>query len=280
MTERRTSHNLLSPGSRCFPFFKDGERSCGRLGGKRTPDPPRVLRSTSSFPVSAFYAYAGSWIKSYGGGALRDAATGHFAASPWVRHWSPRGADSCFGGAQASLFELGSALALCDVAADLEKQHQSPKQRPEADDDHPDSPELGDALLKLRIRNVVLGKIHACSYKAGAGDYRGGRDTENPVLLEEADKGDHNGKEHHHGQCNTGIHKVRMGRAAGTRGLMGRLFLFHVDTFECVTFVDRVNHVLSRDHVAKDGVFSVQVRLRGAGDEKLAAVRVGACVGH
>src|SRR6185295_4234357 len=47
-----------------------------------------------------------------------------------------------------------------------------------------------------------------------------------------------------------------------------------------VALLDRVDDILAVDHLAEDCVFAVEVGLRRVDDEELAAVGVGASVGH
>ena len=52
------------------------------------------------------------------------------------------------------------------------------------------------------------------------------------------------------------------------------------DFFDLIALGDGIDHVLAFGHKAEDRVFSVKVRGRHVGDEKLAAIGAGACIGH
>ncbi len=54
----------------------------------------------------------------------------------------------------------------------------------------------------------------------------------------------------------------------------------HRDLQHLVALLDGIDHIDALRHLAKDGVLPVQVGLRAVGDEELAAVGVGAGIGH
>ena len=60
----------------------------------------------------------------------------------------------------------------------------------------------------------------------------------------------------------------------------GSLLLFDRHRLQRIALFNGIDHVLAARHVAEDGVLAVEVRLGGSRDEELAAVRVGAGVGH
>ncbi len=52
------------------------------------------------------------------------------------------------------------------------------------------------------------------------------------------------------------------------------------DRLDLITLFDPIDDIGSLRHLSEDGVFSVEVGLRGVGDEELASIGVGAGVGH
>jgi len=47
-----------------------------------------------------------------------------------------------------------------------------------------------------------------------------------------------------------------------------------------IPLADRINHIMAGNHFPENGVFSIEMRLGGVGDEELASVGVLPGIGH
>ena len=190
-------------------------------------------------------------------------------------------------------------------ALKLQEEHYGPKECPQPDDDEPNGTQAGGKLRKARIRPLFASHVHAPSHEACPNHHDRGRSAYDPALLKEPNEGHHNGQQYQDNEGISGIHSiehVRWGEGRLSVRLESCVYihcaprpppsytapfvqcrslpLLYRHALDHIALLNIVNYVLSLDNVAKHGVLAIKVRLRGASDKELTAIRVGAGVGH